>query len=92
MKLQTLQAIMERICGDKKLQVGRDVILIKNPARVCFAFNEEECLLVNSQYMGIDEVSMIAKKYGLQRDKSEPKTFPDNSVGYRFRLNRNFQR
>ncbi|MEK6935923.1 MAG: hypothetical protein AABW67_03980 [Nanoarchaeota archaeon] len=92
MKLKTLQAIMEKICGDKNLQVGRDAVLIKNPARVCFAFNEEECFLINSQYMSVEEVSKLAKDYGLQRDKSEPKTFQDYSVGYRFKLNKEYKK
>ena len=93
MKLQRLEAIMEKICEVENLQEGIDIILNENPARIYFTFEQDELKgnIKNSKAMTYETISEIAEKYGLIRDKSKPK-INKGVIEFRFKLNKEYKR
>jgi len=85
-KTQKLEGIMGRICIQEGIQEGIDITIGYTPARLYFTFENAEHPFLNTNGSSVEEVFQIAKKYGLQRDKSKPKYKPGNRVALGFKL------
>ena len=94
-KIKKLEKIMKEICGELGIQVGVDITLTKNPARIYFIFedtkkpehpNYGKPAYLNTSGTKGEEVSEIADRYGIISDKSNPKDRPGNRFALGFKL------
>ncbi len=75
-KIEKLERVMNDFC--KVIEIGKDVDLIKNPARICF--------YTGNYFSTEKEVIKFAERYGLEKDNSISKYNKENKFEIRFRL------
>ena len=87
-KVKKLEKIMKGICNELGVQECVDITLGKNPARIYFTFeNRDGESHLNTSGTNMEDVFKIAEKYGLRRDKANPKYKPGNRFALGFKLN-----
>ena|SRR3989338_5374311 len=91
-KTERLERIMKVICNELGIQEAVDITLGRNSARIYFTFEAGggEGVYLNTTGTDMEEVCRvpggIADRYGLQRDKSNPKYKPGNRFALGFKL------
>lgn len=81
-KIEKLTGIVNKLHKEKALE-ATEIFIIKNPARICLAFQYAKDDLYN--FYIPEKILEIIGKYNIQRDKSKPQ-YEEDKVTFRFKL------